>query len=134
MSLFLLESGKKSSSETHGHFSAQILLVKNNTQFLTSIKRLTKNSEQVKELCEQYEKKIQLVKIEEKPVPIAPVEPRIVVKNPKLQEISRDDVSFQLLLLSLAAGSNLLERALLSIIQLWTKVHLPILMNLKYMF
>ena len=33
------------------------------------------------------------MKIEEKPVPIAPVEPRIVVKNPKLQEISRDDVS-----------------------------------------
>ena len=61
---------------------------------MTSTKRLGKNSEQVKELCEQYEKKIQLVKIEEKPVPIAPVEPRIVVKNPKLQEISRDDVSF----------------------------------------
>ncbi|CAG5110023.1 Oidioi.mRNA.OKI2018_I69.chr2.g4474.t1.cds [Oikopleura dioica] len=53
--------------------------------------RLAKNSEQVNELCEQYEKKILLVRIEEKPVPIAPVEPRIVVKNPKLQEISRDD-------------------------------------------
>merc|ERR1719215_1756830 len=53
--------------------------------------RLTKTSDQVKELLQQYEKKIQLVKNEEKPVPVAPIEPRIILKSQKLQEICRDD-------------------------------------------